>query len=102
MLAIIPNGSTIDYMMDKFRIKEIESQTPEEIGAKLFDAHSKEGVTEAFKTAIIELSKPDLYYLEMDDNSTHVSVRKRADNTVVYYTDVPGEIETLKKIGTTK
>lgn len=85
--------------MDKFRIKAIETQSTQEVANRVFDPKSEEGVNEAFKVALGQLAQPDLFYLEVDAKNTHCIVKRRADNSVVYFTDVPPEIITLRKIG---
>ena len=89
--------------MEREKIKEIETQKPEELWDKFDDLDSPENVVHAFKDALSKLvNEPNLYYLETDDKKMFAIVRKRVDDSMIYETDVPSEVEGLKEVGVEK
>ena len=83
--------------LTKREIKEIESQPTEELKDKLTDDLSGESVKEALRNVLSGLMK-DNYYLETSPDGTSVTVKNRANNKLIYYTDMPSEVTTLKKV----
>jgi len=89
--------------MERSKIEKIESQKPEELWDKLLDKDSEENLGYVFQDVLYRLvNRPDLYYLETDNKNLFAIVRKRSDDSMIYETGIPDEIETLKQVGISK
>jgi hypothetical protein len=95
-------SSPIARTMEKKDIKDIESKQPDELWNEIDYLNSREGALNTFQEVMDRLfNHPDLYYLEINKDRSAM-VKKRADGSVIYRTEVLAEVETLEKLGVGK
>jgi len=89
--------------MEKIKIKETETKSENSLWSELEDENSQEGLAYNFREALRKLmDEPNLYYLKTDSDGKYAAVKKRADDQLIYETDVPSEMEALKQVGIEK
>ena len=80
--------------------KEIESINTNEIASSLFETDSDQNLSEVLSSTMDKLlSEPNLYYLEYSSKGDGLSIKKRSDDSIIYFTEVPSEINVLKEVG---
>lgn len=76
--------------------QETEATNESALWSSLNDKNSSENLSEALFNAMQKINfEPHTYYLE--STSTGVSVKNRIDNSILYFTDAPEEVEVLIK-----
>ena len=80
---------------------EIETKGNSGVQAKVEKVDAQEGYDEAFEDVLnMLLSDPISYYIEKSDDN--VSVVERSTGTVIYFTDMPREMNALNNAGLEK
>ena len=76
--------------------QDIETTKEDEIWDSFNEPSSDANLEGVFDDVLHKISfEPDLYFLESTE--TGASVKKRSDNSIIYFTKAPDEIRTLIK-----